>query len=266
MPELPEVEITKRKLGPLLIGKRILPARNAAHSAAGGNLGRKILGVERLGKAILIRLSGGKILAFHQRMSGKILVAEKDFDSKHVRFKYKLSSGKNLIFHDVRKFGVRWYGTAKKVLSDPYFLRLGLDPLEIDFKKFKELLGKLKGGIKAALLRQDILAGVGNIIADESLWKAKIHPQKRIENFSEADFKNLFAALRFILEKSIKLGGSTMRDWYHPDNTKGGYFAQRLIYGRANEKCKKCGKIIIRMKAAGRGTFICTKCQPFKQE
>ena len=251
MPELPEVEITKRKLEPLILGKRILNLEN-----------RRILKVERRGKAILIYLSGNKILAFHQRMSGKILVVGDDFSDKHVRFKYRLSSGKNLIFHDVRKFGVRWYGDGKKVLSDPYFKKLGLDPLKIDAKKFKDLLGKYRGGIKAALLRQDILSGVGNIIADESLWKAKIHPQKKIENFSESDFRNLFSSLVFIIKKSIKLGGSTMRDWYHPDNTKGGYFAKRYIYGRAHAKCRRCGKMIVRTKVAGRGTFVCTKCQP----
>ncbi len=251
MPELPEVEITRRELKPFLVGKRIL-----------GLDGRKILRLERRGKAILIYLSGGKILAFHQRMSGKLLVVDRKFQDKHIRFRYKLSSGKDLIMHDVRKFGIKWYGARNEVLDDKYFLKLGYDPLEINFRRFKDLLGKHQGMIKPMLLRQNILAGIGNIIADESLWKARINPKKRMENFSEKDFRDLFFAILFILRKSIRLGGSSMRDWLRPDSSKGGYFKRRLVYGRAGEKCGRCGKMIIRTKVGGRGTFICELCQP----
>lgn len=251
MPELPEVEITKRKLESLLVGKRILSLGN-----------KRITDLERRGKAVLIYLSTGKILAFHQRMSGKILVVDKNYTDKYIRFKYRLSSGKNLVFHDVRKFGVKWYGDTEKVLKDPYFKRLGPDPLKISFDKFKDIFSRHKGRIKQALLRQDLISGIGNIIADESLWKAEIHPLKKIEEFSNKEFRNLYDSIKYILNKSLLLGGSTMRDWYHPDNSKGGYYEKRFIYGRAKEKCRRCGNIIVRIKAAGRGTFICTKCQP----
>lgn len=250
MPELPEVEITKRKLEPLLLGKRILDLGN-----------KKILKLERRGKAILIHLSGDKIFAFHQRMTGKLLVVEKKFKDKYVRFRFKLSSGKDLVFHDVRKFGVMWYGSAKKVLLDPYFMKLGSDPLEIDFEKFKERLRAHRGMVKPLLLRQDVLAGVGNIVADESLWKAKIHPRKIIENLTTQELKRLYQALRYIIVKSIRLGGTTMRDWLHPDSTEGGYFAKRFIYGRKGEKCRRCGTIIVRTVVGSRGTFICGRCQ-----
>ena len=250
MPELPEVETTKRKLEPLLLGRRILELGN-----------RKILKIERRGKAILIHLSGDKILAFHQRMSGKLLVLERGFRDKRIRFRFRLSSGKDLVLHDVRKFGVVWYGPAEKVLKDKYLSKLGPDPLKIDFKEFKVLLKKHKGMIKPLLLRQDIFSGIGNIVADESLWKAKIHPRKRTEDFGNSEIGRLHQAIRYIVSKSIRLGGTTMRDWRHPDNTQGGYYERRYIYGRAGEKCQRCGKMVIRMKAAGRGTFICQKCQ-----
>src|SRR3990167_4181648 len=113
MPELPEVEITKRKLEPLIKSKRIM------------NLGgKKILRIGRRGKAILIYLSGGKILGFHQRMSGKLLIVQRGWKDKHTHHIFKLSSGKDLVFHDIRKFGVVWYGDAKKVLDDQYFKTL----------------------------------------------------------------------------------------------------------------------------------------------
>lgn len=223
--------------------------------------GRKILELERRGKAILIYLSGGKILAFHQRMSGKLLVTERSFKDKHVRFRFKLSSGKDLIFHDVRKFGVRWYGSVEKVLKDKYLSKLGLDPLQIDFEKFRENLKAHQGMVKPLFLRQDVFSGIGNIVADESLWKARIHPKRKTESLKLSEVGNLFKALQYVLKKSLRLGGTTMRDWLHPDRSEGRYYKARLVYQRASEKCRRCGVIIKRMKVAGRGTFICPKCQ-----
>ena len=270
MPELPEVETTKRKLEPLLIGKRILSfwtdwprglRISSAKEISKDIKNRKVLKLERKGKSILIDLDGSRALGFHQRMSGKILIVPPDLKDKHIHYRFPLSTGMDLILHDTRKFGVVWYGKREEVLKDKYFTSLGADPLVIAYPEFRELLSKRRGGIKANILKQDLISGVGNIIADESLWKAKIHPLKRIENFAEKDFKNLFMALRFILDKSIMLGGSTMRDWYHPDNTSGGYYAERYTYGRAGKKCQRCGSIIVKTKVAGRGTFVCPKCQ-----
>lgn len=250
MPELPEVEITKNKLKPHLLGKRILDLGN-----------KKILRLERRGKAIILYLSHGYVLAFHQRMSGKLLIGDRNYKDKHIRFRFKISSGKDLIFHDVRKFGIKWYGPEKKIFGKKYFKKLGADPLSVDFKKFYELLGSHKGMIKALLLRQDILSGIGNIIADETLWHAGLHPRKKVENFSKEDFHRLYRSLQYILKRSISLGGSTMRDWMHPDGSVGEYFKKRFVYQRKGEKCSNCATIILRTKVAGRGTFVCEKCQ-----
>src|SRR3989344_9306609 len=177
MPELPEVEITTRKLRPLILGKRILSLG-----------GKKILRIERRGKAILMSLSGGKILGFHQRMSGKLLIMPRGWKDKHTHHIFKLSSGKDLVFHDVRKFGVVWYGDAKKVLDDQYFRTLGPDALTVSFKDFKKILNfsnplnppysKGETKIKPFLLNQKNLAGVGNIMADEILLRPKNYPKK----------------------------------------------------------------------------------------
>ncbi len=231
--------------------KRILDLQN-----------RKVLKIERRGKAILIYLSGNKILGFHQRMTGKLLIVPRDFRDKHIRLRFRLSSGKDLIFHDVRKFGVRWYGSSEKVLKDKYLSKLGKDPLKINFKKFQELLQERHGMIKPLLLRQDVFAGIGNIVADESLWKARIHPRRKIASLKLSEVGNLFKALHYVLKKSIRLGGTTMRDWLRPDRSEGQYYKARLVYQRAGEKCQRCSAIIKRIKVASRGTFICETCQP----
>ena len=194
-------------------------------------------------------------------MTGKLLLVERGFQDRHIRFRYRLSSGTDLIFHDVRKFGVMWYGFEKKILGDKYFLKLGPDPLKIDFKQFGKRLKAHNGMIKPLLLRQDVFAGIGNIVADEVLWKAKIHPRRKIESLEEQELENLYEAIRYIILKSIWLGGTSMRDWLHPDRSRGGYYKKRLVYRRAGEKCKRCGGIIKRIKVAGRGTFICERCQ-----
>ncbi len=248
MPELPEVEITTRKLRTLILGKRIL------------NLGgRKILDIKRKGKAILIYLSGGKILGFHQRMTGKLLVVPRGFKDKHIRRRFGLSDSKDLVLHDVRKFGVVWYGTAKKVLADNYFKTLGEDALTAGLQSIKNILLNRKGKIKAFLLNQKNLAGVGNIMADEILWRAKIHPETALSDLGDDKIKILWRSLRSVLKKSIRLGGSSMRDWLHPGGEKGGYFEKRLVYDREGKKCFRCRAKILRKKIAGRSSYFCPR-------
>lgn len=262
MPELPEVETTVRKLKPLIVGKRIL------------SFGRKkILKIERKGKAILIYLSGGKILGFHQRMSGKLLVVRHLVsDKKHIRFRFSLSGGEDLVMHDVRKFGIVWYGDSKKVLGDPYFKTLGKDALEISLRDFRKLFKTkyitplipltLRGTkIKSFLLNQKNLAGVGNIVADEVLWRAKIHPEREVRSLSGLEVRNLWKSIKFILNRSIKSGGTTMRDWLHPEGTRGAYFEKRFIYDREGEPCRRCRAGIIRKKISGRSSYFCPRCQ-----
>lgn len=236
--------------------------------------GRTVRKIYRLGKAILIELSrlprdssgqaGGRTLSFHQRMSGKILLVPRGIKDKHIHFRFSLSDGKDLILHDIRKFGVVWYGKTPEVLGDEYFLKLGHDPLRISFEDLKNSLKMHSGMIKPLLLRQDILSGVGNIVADESLWKAKIHPRRKVETLAGSELENLYLAIHFVLKKSIRLGGTTMRDWLHPDKTEGRYFAKRLVYERKNEKCRRCKTIIKRTVVGSRGTFICESCQRLK--
>lgn len=250
MPELPETEITTRKLRSLILGKQIL------------DLGeRKILRIERKGKAILIYLSGDKILGFHQRMTGKLLIVNRDFKDKHIRRRFRLSDGRDLAFHDVRKFGIVWYGSPSEVFGSEYFKYLGMDALAIRFEEFESLLKNRRSKIKPFLLNQKNLAGIGNIMADEILWSARIHPERKIKSLRNNEIELLWRALRSVLLKSIKLGGSTMRDWLHPDGKSGGYFEKRSVYDREGKKCFRCKSKIFRKKIAGRSSYYCKGCQ-----
>ena len=120
---------------------------------------------------------------------------------------------------------------------------------------------KRNSKIKAFLLDQKNLAGIGNIMADEILWHAKIHPERKIVTLSSGEIKKLWSSLRAVLKKSIKLGGSSMRDWLHPDGSNGGYFEKRKVYDREGEKCFRCKGVINKSKVAGRGTYLCEICQ-----
>ncbi len=270
MPELPEVEITTRKLKTLIIGKRILNFWTDYPAAILSSnpklifrdiLNRKIESIERRGKAILLFLGGKRILELNQKMSGKILVIPSGLIDKHIHHRFLISGGKEIVFHDIRKFGRIWYGKTSEVLADRFFVKLGCDPLNISFSEFQKLLTFGQGMIKPLLLRQDIFSGIGNIIADESLWKAKIHPKTFIDNLSSQDKNQLYKALKFIIRKSIKLGGSSMQDWLHPDGKLGGYYPKRYVYNRAGNPCKRCRTLIEKIFLNSRGTFFCPKCQ-----
>lgn len=282
MPELPEVETTTRKLQPLA-GRQIKSfngdwprgARiNTLNFIARDIVGRKIISISRVGKSIIFMLSGrsakdaGRILAFHQRMSGRLLIKLSiinfqfpKINDKHIRIKIIFTDGNELWFIDPRKFGVVWYGKPEEVMRDRYFASLGADALAVPFKEFCERLAGHKGMIKAILLRQDIFAGIGNIVADEMLWEAKIHPERNAATLGEKEIKALFTAMKAVLRRSIKAKGTTLRDWGHPDGESGNFQNLMRVYGQKGKLCKRCGHKITRMVVVGRGTWICAYCQ-----
>lgn len=270
MPELPEVETTAKKLQPI-VGKTI--ARFATDWPRGIKvsepsfiakdiIGRRILSISRRGKAVIIALSGGYMLAFHQRMSGRLLVCSKRREEKkHIHAEIAFTDGTMLYFHDPRKFGVIWYGKEDEVMRDAYFARLGADALTVPLGEFKRRLLTKKGMLKPTLLRQDVFAGIGNIVADETLWEARLHPERKITSLSESEIKKLFSALKKVLRRGIRAQGTTLRDWAHPDGARGGFQEYFRVYGRKNLPCPRCGTKIKRIVVGGRGTWICTSCQ-----
>ena len=265
MPELPEVEITTRKLQPLT-GKTIQSFWNDRAVAAKNIRGLKVLRIFRRGKAIVFELSGARILAFHQRMSGRLLIVDESYDRMirqqyHIHAKINFNDKSRLLFQDPRKFGVIWYGSPEEVYSDKYFSTLGPDALGIRKADFILRFKNRRGGIKALLLNQKCLAGIGNVVADETLWQAKIHPKTQCLTLNVKQIGALHNALQVVLRRSIEVGGTTLRDWGHPDGQKGRFQNHLCIYGCVGKPCKRCGQKIQRIICAGRGTSLCEKCQ-----
>ncbi|MGC8776306.1 MAG: Fpg/Nei family DNA glycosylase, partial [Minisyncoccia bacterium] len=225
MPELPEAEITKQKLQ-ILINKKVKNFWTNLKSnlkitpylkVKKDIFQRKIKTIQRWGKAILfylIKNNDEKILAFHLRMSGNLIIKnQKEKPSKYVHFIIQFQDGKELWFEDQRKFGIVWYGNKSEILSDSYFKKLGVDFLNLKFKDFYKIISSKKGVIKAVLLSQKNFSGIGNILADEALYLAKIHPQTKANKLSLKQIKQLWQALNKVIFKSIKAGGTSMRNW-----------------------------------------------------
>lgn len=273
MPELPEVEITARKLkagglaGRKIVKLRIFSPKQFVSSlglkkSADDAAGKKILDISRRGKTVFMNISGNpkRVLAFHLKMTGNLRVEKIGvLLGKFTRFVAELSGGRVLRFEDVRKFGRIWYGFEKDVLREKYFSTLGKDILKSSPQEFFEKIKKRKGAIKPLLLRQDIFSGIGNIIADEALWMSKIHPETKSRNLNDRSNYVLLTNLKKVIDIILKSGGTSMRDWKHPDNKIGGYQNKFLIY---NQKiCPRCRRRTEKIKVGGRGSTICPGCQ-----
>ena len=223
---------------------------------------RKIVAVKRRGKNILFCLSGGYVIAVHLKMTGHFLF-EKPERPEYIHLIFDLKKGgrkTKLYFSDVRKFGRIIAGKKEAVLSRSEISGLGPEPLEITAEKFLGVISKRRGRIKSVLLNQEFLAGVGNIYSDEALFLAKIHPLSRVEKIPKDKLRLLFAKLVWVLKKSIKLRGTTRRDYRDTSGRAGDYFSRRLVYARKGEKCRR-GGLIDTVKIGGRTAHFCPKCQ-----
>lgn len=273
MPELPEVEITRQRLKTLLKGRRIVgfstdwprglkmttPAKLRSDIK-----GRRILDVERRGKVIFFQLSGKppRSLAMHLRMSGRLEIApSRKTKDLWTRFAWKLDKSRELRFIDPRKFGVVWYGSDGDFSRDPYLGRLGRDPRAVSGKDFLRIFQSARGMAKPFILRQDVFSGIGNIIADEALWKARVHPQKSIPDMSASQIALLRRAILKTIRDILASGGTTLRNWGGPDGMTGSYQRRRMVHGRAGKPCPRCAAILRRIVVGGRGTTICPHCQ-----
>jgi formamidopyrimidine-DNA glycosylase len=300
MPELPEVETVRAGLARLLPGKAVLRVKhdwpksfpNAPADTKAFLIGASILGVERRGKALIINLDTGYSLVIHMKMTGQLVYrgdhvkfgAGHPSDSlvgrlpdKSTRVTFDLSDrnrqrGKamrtaRLFFNDQRKFGwVRLLPTVE-VDNIDFFRKLGPDPLAADFTA-ADFVGRLKRrantSIKAALLDQTVIAGVGNIYADEALWGARIHPATLVKKVSTVKLKRLLAELQAVLLLSIEKGGSTDRNYVDAEGRKGSYLSFAKVFRRTGQPCPRCGTPIQKIRVAGRGTHICPHCQKSK--
>src|SRR5437764_2427310 len=282
MPELPEVETVARGLRQAILGRRMLsvtlgktdfiddPAALEQHLP-----GRQIEAVERYGKFMLLRLSAvneetraatngdaaPSSLLVHLGMTGQIAPIPAGLPlEKHTHVCLLLDDGRELRYTDARRFGRIAY-LAEAPLAEE-LTRFGADPLEVGKEQFAESIRGRRARIKALLLDQRVLRGVGNIYSDESLWRAKIHPAQLGENLSRKQAETLWRALQKILRKAIVLRGSSISDFLDAEGEPGEYQRRHRAYGREGKACQRCKTVIRRGMVAGRSSYFCPKCQP----
>lgn len=256
-----------------VLGRRIKAVRLGAPKILRGvspayfqkNLsGRKILAVRRVAKNIFFELSGGYLLAVHPKMTGHFLYGRFSPSAvKHARLEFDLDSGLTLYFNDVRKFARVMFGSAEKIKNAKEFSLLGPDPLDKNFTLsiLSGLLKSKKGRIKSVLLDQKVIAGIGNIYADEILFSAKIHPLTPAYRLAPAELKRIFEATKKILKKAVALRGSSLSDFFDLAGRKGFYGPRRLVYKRPGQPCYRCQTLIKRIRIGGRSAHFCPKCQ-----
>ena len=276
MPELPEVETVVRGLRLVLPGRRITGVRLSAKtdfvddpaSLERDLPGTRVTGIERFGKFLVIGLEregrgrdGGKIgLLMHLGMTGQIVVTPAEAPVlPHTHAFLALDDGRELRYTDIRRFGrirILLDGEREALLG-----RLGLDPLEMSEKDFRRTITSRSAQIKALLMDQRVLRGMGNIYTDESLWRARIHPRRLGTKLSEREVKALYKAIRGVLAEAIRSRGSSVSDYVDSDGERGEFQLRHRVYQREWKKCFRCGGVIRRIIVAGRSSFFCPRCQ-----
>jgi formamidopyrimidine-DNA glycosylase len=271
MPELPEVETIRNELTPLVIGRRITgitlewegivkkPALEEFYSRLPGQV---ITGLSRRGKYLTFSLESGLALVIHLKMTGSLLMNHaSDEPARHTRAVLHLDNGGDIRFRDPRKFGAMW------LVEDPESLvsKLGPEPLEKGFtaRLLGERLTKRKAPIKALLLDQHFIAGIGNMYADESLYDARIHPLRPAASLPREEVVRLHKAIQGVLRAAIVSKGASVENYFRPGGELGtAHFEFRVAHGLGGKLCPRCGTPIERIVVRNRGTYFCPKCQP----
>jgi formamidopyrimidine-DNA glycosylase len=273
MPELPEVEVLRRSLEPLLTGDRIesvevrapalrepLDRRRLTRDASG----RRVERLRRRGKYLLIDLSEGKTLVVHLGMSGRLTVVPGAAPREpHEHLAFRLASGRRLRLVDPRRFGVAFTLPTAGVEADRHFAGLGVEPLAggFDGAALAAAARGRRGPVKAFLMDASIVVGLGNIYATEALWRAGIHPRRSVARISAASWDRLTEAVREVLSRAIAEGGTTLRDYADGEGNAGWFQVSLAVYGREGERCPRCGAAVRRIVQANRSTFYCPRCQ-----
>jgi formamidopyrimidine-DNA glycosylase len=266
MPELPEVETIKNELLPFVTGREIkgvdvywdrMVKYPSVKEFSRRITGQKITGLTRRGKYLFFQLSGGEILVMHMKMTGSLLVNPSD--DKFTRAVLHLDKNIDIHFRDPRKFGKMWLDKDKSNIIG----QLGPEPLDDDFtpETLAGILRKRIAPVKPVLLDQSIIAGIGNMYADEALFEAKIHPVRPAKSLSKAEVKRLYDAIRLVLHKALKLKGASVRNYIRPDGEPGTAHDEFNVAHGTGKTCPCCGGAIERIVVRGRGTYICPACQ-----
>lgn len=273
MPELPEVqtvasELDARLVGRTIAGVEVLWDRTVGHPApaefAAALPGHRVERVDRRAKYIMIELSGDDALVAHLRMTGRITVepaaAPRD---PHTRLVLALDGDDEARFADTRKFGRFYYVPAGAAMPLPSFAELGPEPLAEDFTPvlLAARVAARKGNVKAALLDQRLVAGLGNIYVDEALWRARIHPRRTMQSLAPEEVEGLHEAIVHVLRRAIDSGGTTFSDYRTTWGREGGYQGELSVFRKTGAPCPRCGAPVERDVVAGRGTHYCPTCQ-----
>lgn len=289
MPELPEVETVRLGLARLLPGRVISGVNHDTPRSFPNNsldvsrylVGATVESVDRRGKALIIKLNTGFSLLIHLKMTGQLVFRATlgdnfgaghpndsligELPDKSTRVIFNFTDGSHLYFNDQRKFGWVKFMRTEQVADEPFMVKLGPEALAEDFT-FEEFRVRVqrrpRTSIKAAILDQTVLAGVGNIYADEGLFAARIHPATPVEKVSSVKLKRLYLALREIMQLSISLGGSSDRNYVDAEGRKGSYLTFAKVFRRQGQPCPNCSRPIEKIRVASRGTHICAHCQP----
>jgi len=269
MPELPEVETTISELKPEVEGKRITRVEIFSEKQVAtppveefiqGLVGRMITGLERRGKYLIFRLDDGKVLIIHLRMTGSLLIKPKDeTPEKAIRAMIFLDNGKAIHFRDIRRFGRMWLVNDESAVVG----KLGPEPLDPEFtpELLKSIINGRRTPIKSLLMDQSLIAGIGNMYADEALFYARIHPLQPANSLTAEEIQRLHAAIREVLRLGIQNRGASTDTYIRPAGIKGGAQLEFRVAHQKGKACPVCGGPIERIVVQQRGTFFCPRCQ-----
>jgi formamidopyrimidine-DNA glycosylase len=271
VPELPEVETIRAQLAPRLEGRTLVrveildPRLTRPYDlfeVTEELEGDTVVAVERRGKYLLLRLASGLCLLVHLRMTGSFGFAP----VSHERAVLELDDGSRLVYRDVRRFGT-WLVLEGAELEPYLTTKNGPEPLGARFSTrwLAPQLARRKAPLKAVLLDQRVVAGLGNIYADEALWRARLNPLRPASGLADEEVARLTRAIRASLRAGIDRQGSTLRDYAAPDGASGSMQEEFRVYGRDGEPCRRCGATISKTRVGGRGTWFCPHCQPLPE-
>jgi formamidopyrimidine-DNA glycosylase len=290
MPELPEVETVRLGLQQLLPGQVFASVTHDTDKSFPNSpadvrvflVGAEVVAVKRRAKVLLVELSSNYSLVIHLKMTGQLVFVSPDtrfgaghpsdslinqLPDKSTRVEFTFTNGSKLFFNDQRKFGWARLMPTAEVPNIDFMRKVGPEPLDASFTSeqfIERLLRRKNTSIKAALLDQTVIAGVGNIYADESLWGAKLHPATLVKHISRQKLNALFTELQYVLNLAIQKGGSSNHTYVNAEGKKGSYMDFARVFRREGLACPRCGTIIQKLRVAGRGTHICPKEQKLR--
>lgn len=284
MPELPEVETIRRGLMSNIVNKTISGLdirkskliKNEDRTFKNSLKNQSILNIDRIGKLLIFEISGDKfLLLIHLKMTGQLIYTDKSLvlagghsfkqpeflPNKFSHVIFDFSDGSKLFFNDLRQFG--YLRLIKKSELEAVSNNFGIEPGKSDFtlENFSTIFKNRKINLKALLLNQKLIAGLGNIYVDEICFRAGIRPSRLVSSLTRGDIKKLYLATNYIIKKAIEKRGTTFSDYRDVENKKGNFLKYLKVYGRKAEKCKHCQETIKKIKLAGRGTHFCPNCQ-----